>query len=90
MWGLKLWQEILIWVVIFIDLYIYVKLSQIKINGINLIKLRYRLLIAVLFPLVFVLAFMFAGVILALALVVLFILFLLGFFRKKRFKIRIF
>ena len=88
MWGLNLWQEILLWVVIGLDLYIFVKLSKLRIGRFPLIKLRYRVLIAVLFPLLFILAFLLVGVLAALALTLLFFIFLFSLFgRKRKFKI---
>jgi hypothetical protein len=89
MWGLELWQEILLWVIIFIDIFIFVKLSQLKIGRFPLIKLYWRVLIAILFPLIFVVAFMFIGVILAVALTVLFLIFLYSLLRGKTPKFRI-
>lgn len=91
MLELKLWQEILLWAIIFIDLFIFVKLSQLDINGFPLIKLHWRILIAVLFPLIFVIALMFSAVLVAIVLIILFILFLFFLFGKKfNFRIRIF
>lgn len=86
MWGLELWQEILLYIVVFIDLYIFVKLSQIKIMGRSLIKLHWRIFIAVIFPLIFVVAVIFGAFLIALILTVLFILFLFSLFRRKKYK----
>jgi len=91
MWSLKLWQEILLWIVIAIDLFIFIKLSAIKINGISLVKLHWRILIALVFPLIFIFAFIFGAILIAIVLMVLFILFLFSLFGKKyKFRIRFF
>lgn len=86
MWGLEFWQEILLYIVIVIDLYIFVKLSQIKIAGRSVIKLHWRIFIAVLFPLIFVVAVIFGAFLIALVLTVIFILFLFSLFRRKKYK----
>ena len=91
MWGLQPWQEILLWIIIFIDLYIFIKLSQIKVGRFPLIKLHWRIIIAVIFPLIFVIAFVFGAVLVAFVLAALFIIFLFSLFsRKKAVKFRIF
>lgn len=91
MWELVLWQRIVLYIIIIIDLYIFVKLSQLRVGRYPLIKLHWRVLIAVLFPLIFTLAFLFAGILLAAALTVLFILFLFSLFRgKKNIRIKFF
>ena len=84
MWGLKLWQEILLWIIIFVDFYVFIKLSQLRIGKHPLIKLHHRILIAVIFPLIFVIAAVFGALLIAFILAVLFIIFLFSLFRRKR------
>ncbi len=87
---LSLWQEIILYVIMLIDLFIFIKLSQVKIRGRSLVKLHWRILIALIFPLLFVLVLMFGAILLALALVLLFILFFILKKKKYSFKIRLF
>lgn len=88
---IQLWQRLILYAFILIALFIYVKLTQLEVNGIKLIKLRYRILISSFFPLIFIILFSIGSIILALALTVIFILFLLSLFKKppKMIKIRI-
>lgn len=87
---LNLWQEIILYIIVLIDLFIFIKLSQIKVHGKTLVKLHWRLLIALIFPLLFVLVIMFGAILLALALVLIFILFFILKKKKYSFKIRLF
>ncbi|MFA5176184.1 MAG: hypothetical protein WC413_02915 [Candidatus Nanoarchaeia archaeon] len=85
-----MWQQILLYAFILISLFIFVKTSQIKVNGHNLISLKYRILLALFFPLVFVLLFLLSSVILALVLTAGFIILLtaiLSRFYGKRLKL---
>jgi len=47
------WLNVLLYIFILISLFIYVKLSSIKINGVSLIKLHWRILLAIFFPVIF-------------------------------------
>jgi len=83
------WLRIVFYIFVFIALFIYVKVSQIRINGRSMIKLKYRILLALFFPLLFVLFLLIGSIIVGIALTVLFILGIwillsrLGYKRRK-------
>ncbi|MBS3163197.1 hypothetical protein J4427_00720 [Candidatus Woesearchaeota archaeon] len=83
------WLRIVFYIFVLIALFIYVKVSQIRINGRSMIKLKYRILLALFFPLLFVLFLLIGSIIVGIALTVLFILGIwillsrLGYKRRK-------
>lgn len=78
------WMQILFFIFLFIAFLIYTKLSQIQIRGKKLIPLKYRLLIALAFPVLLVF-FFFAGVfVIGLILTILFIFLLFFLLRRRR------
>jgi len=86
---LTLIQRIILYIVILIAIYIFVKTSQIKLNGRELISLKYRVLIALFFPLVIVIGVILSSFILAIIIILGFIVFLyIKFFRKKKINFR--
>ena len=81
------WLRIVFYIFVLIALFIYVKVSQIKINGRNIIKLRYGILLALFFPLLFILFLLIGSIIVGIILTALFILgiwILFARFRQKR------
>ena len=83
-----MWEKILIYAAILIFLYIFVKLSQLKINNKPVFPLYLRILISLFFPILFVIALLLSSIILSfLLLVILFIAFLyfISKFRRKSF-----
>jgi len=82
MFNLELWQEIVIYIFLIISAYIFAKMSRIEINGIKLIGLKYRILLALFFPIILVLIIVFSSVILSLILTVVFVIILLSFLMK--------
>ena len=86
--DLLLWQKIVLYALLLISIYIFVKTSQIKINNAPLIKLKYRILLALFFPIILGLAFIFGFILRSLILVVVFLGFLIPFSRRKKLVIR--
>jgi len=86
---LDLWQKIALYALVLGSLFVYVKLSNLKINGMPFLRLEYRILIAALFPLVLIVAFIAGTAILAAALAVFAIITLYSFITKKKIKIKI-
>jgi len=82
MLELSLWQRLLLYAFILIALFIFVKVSQIKINGLPLVKLRYRILLALFFPILFVIFFLLGSFIIAIILLVLLIILLVYLLRR--------
>lgn len=81
------WLRIIFYIFVLIALFIYVKTSQIEINDKKLIKLKYRILLALFFPLLFVLFLLIGSIIVGIILTILFIVgtwFLLSRLRYKR------
>ena len=67
-----------------IAIIIYIKLSSIKVFGTNLLSLRYRILLALTFPLI-VVVFLFLGFVFAIILLLILILiFIFWVFTPKR------
>jgi hypothetical protein len=88
-WGdVVLWQKIALYGFILLGLFIYVKVTRLSIRGVPLIRLPYRIGIALLFPLLFVLMFVFGAFLLALVLVILLVVFLLSLFGFGKIKIK--
>ncbi len=86
--ALGLWEKIALYGFVLIALLVYVLLSRLRFFGRTLIPLPYRICIALLFPLLFVI-FLFAGaVLLGLLLTLLVIVLLLVMFGKRKIKIR--
>jgi len=82
-----MWQKILFYTFLLAAFFIFMKLSEIKVNGRNLIGLKYRFLIALIFPILIVLFIFFGLFILFLVIIVLAIfgiVFLFNMFRIKR------
>lgn len=71
------WLKILFYIFVLIALFIYVKLSNIEINGVKLIKLKYRILLALFFPVLFVLFLLLSSVIIGIILTIIFIVLIL-------------
>ena len=80
---ITLWQKIILYVLLLISLFIFVKTSQIKIFNRPLISLRTRILLALFFPLILIVAFFLGSLLIAIILSVIFISFLLSFFSRK-------
>ena len=86
---LEIWQKAAIYILLLMSLFIYVKTSEIKVNGTPWIKTEYRLLLAIFFPLILIGAILISSIILAIALVSVSLLFLYSFVTKKKIKIQI-
>ncbi len=84
---LELWQKIGLYALLLGSLYIYVKLSNLKVNGAPFLRLEYRILIAVLFPLILIAAILIGSVLLAAALVALALITVYSLVTKKKIKI---
>lgn len=83
---LPLWQKIALYTLLLIALFVYVKATKLSINGRPLISTKYRVMLALFFPLLLLLAIFLGALILALILVILFILFLLSLFGRRKFR----
>ena len=64
---LAVWQKIVLYLLLLLSLYFFVKTSQIKINNKPVLKLKYRIIIAVFFPAIFTLAFIVGSIIIGIA-----------------------
>ncbi len=83
-----MWEKILIYAAILIFLYIFVKLSQLKINNKPVLPLYLRILISLFFPIIFVIILLLSSIIFSfLLLIILFIVFLyfVSKFKRKSF-----
>lgn len=82
---MELWIRVLIYALVLIVTYIFVKLTNLRFFG-RVLSLKWRLLIAGLFPVILILGLVFGALIFSLVLVVLLIFYL--FSRKRKFTIR--
>ena len=80
---IPLWQRLLLYGFILIALFIYVKTSQLKVLGKPLIPLRWRILLALFFPLIFIVGLAFGALLIAAVLTIVFFLFLWLFYKVK-------
>lgn len=86
--ALGAWEKIALYGFILLALFIYVLLSRLRFFGRTLVPVPYRIAIALLFPLLFV-VFLLAGVfLLGILLILVVILLLLVLFGKRKIKIR--
>ncbi|MDD5651469.1 MAG: hypothetical protein PHF86_13825 [Candidatus Nanoarchaeia archaeon] len=67
------WTKIIFYIFILIALFIYVKLSQLQFNGVK-IKLVYRILLALFFPVIFLLFLLIGSILIGIILTILFII----------------
>ena len=86
---LQLWHKVVLYVLILGSLFVYVKLSNLKINNVPLLRKEYRILAAVFFPLIIIGAFLIGSILAGVALVVVASMFLYTLFTKKKLNIRI-
>ena len=76
--------------VVLIAIYIFVKISELEFNGQKILRLKYRILMALFFPVVLLIGLLLSSFLIAIVLLIGFIVFLyLKFFRKKGFSLRI-
>ena len=87
--ALVLWQKLVLYGLILGALFVYVRMSQVKVGSRPLIPLQYRIALAVLFPVILGLIVVFSSFVLALVAVGLLLLFAVGKITKKKFKIKI-
>ncbi|MCX6712053.1 MAG: hypothetical protein NT139_03390 [Candidatus Woesearchaeota archaeon] len=80
---LTLLEKILIYVFILLAIFIFVKLSNIQIFGHKVIKLKYRIIITIIFPLILVILLIFGLLVASIILAIVFVMFILSFFKKK-------
>jgi len=81
---LSLTQKIIIYILLLIAIYIFVKTSEIEIFGKKLIKLKYRVVLAVFFPIFLLLALILSTFLAAAILLIIFLFFVFSFLRKKK------
>jgi len=81
---LAAWQKIVLYLLLLLSLYIFVKTSQIKINNKPILKLKYRILIAVFFPVIFALAFIAGSIIIGIATVAIAVVIFSSYLNRKK------
>ena len=81
---MPLWQKVLGYVFLLIGLFIYVQTSKIKIMDRPIIPTKWRIALALLFPLIFVIGILFGAVIFGALIVLLIAGALLSIFTGKR------
>ena len=87
---LVLWQKIALYVLLLLGIYVFVRSSQLKINNKPILKLEYRILLAVLAPVLLLIGILIGSFIVAIALAVLLLISANAFFRKKSIKAKSF
>ncbi|MFH1592004.1 MAG: hypothetical protein ABIB47_01410 [Candidatus Woesearchaeota archaeon] len=86
---LLLWQKIVFYLLLLISIFIFVKTSKLKINNVPIIKLRYRILLSLFFPIVLILALVIGSIMVGIIAAAIFILFLSSYFtRKKKYRLQ--
>ena len=81
-----MWQKIGLFGLLLLVLFIYVQLSKIRINGRLLIPLKYRILTAVFFPVLFGVLFLVGAVLLAIVLAAVLVFAVLTMIHKRKVK----
>ena len=85
---ITIFQRIVLYMIILIAIYIFVKTSQFEINGRRILGLKYRILMAFFFPLILLIGILLSSFIIALILALGLIIFLyFKFFRKGKIKL---
>ena len=84
---ITLFQKVLIYTFVLIALFIFVTLSKIQLFGIKIIKLPYRVLISILFPLIFLILILIGAFIIAIILLALIIILIFSLFGKRKIKV---
>ncbi len=79
-----MWVEIIFYVFILVALFIFVKVGEMEVNGKKVVSLKYRILIALIFPLLIVL-FLFIGAFILFILAIVIVTFIV-FYLFNRFK----
>lgn len=87
--ALEPWHKVVLYILLLGAIFIFVKTSQIKINNRPVIRLEYRLLLAIFFPVVLALALIFGSLIFAIALAGLALVYFYSKATKKRFRINL-
>ena len=88
-WGRKMitlafWYKVVLYTLVLVSIYIFVKTSKWKRQNRPLIPLAYRIFLALFFPLIFVLAILIGSIVLAVALVILALMSLSSLVSKKK------
>ena len=83
---LGLWERITVYGLIVAALFVFAMLSKLKINGRPVLSLKYRILIALLFPLLLVLLFLFGAVVIGVIVLALIVIFIIGLLNNKKIK----
>ena len=81
---LTLIERIFIYIFILIAIYIFVKTSKLEIFGKKIIKLKYRILLAVFFPLIILITIILSSFIAAIILTIIVLFLIYSFLRKKK------
>ena len=81
---LVFWQKVVLYALLLVAIYIFVKSSQIKINNRPLIKLKHRIMLTLFFPLILLIAFFIGSILLGIVLLILFIGFMISFLKGRK------
>ena len=81
---LSIFERIALYILILIAIYIFVKTSELEFNGKKILKLKYRILLALFFPIILIIGLLLSSFIIAIALTIVFIIFLLPFLNKHK------
>jgi len=81
---MPLWQKLTAYAFLLIGLFIFVKTSKLKILGRPVIPLKYRISLALFFPILFVLGIVFGAVIFGILITMLLVAFALSIFTGKK------
>jgi hypothetical protein len=81
---MPLWQKLTAYAFLLIGLFIFVKTGKLRVMGRPLIPMRYRVALALFFPVIFLIAIFFGALILGIAIAALAILTVLSIFTGKR------
>jgi len=82
--NLQLWQKIALYVLILLSIFVFVQTSKLKINNVPIIKLKYRILLALFFPLIILLAFILGSIFIGLIVGIIAIFTLRSYLLRKK------
>lgn len=78
------WTRVLIYVLILIVIYIFVKLTNLKFFGKPVLSLKWRIIIALFFPVILILGIVFGALIFGVVIVVFLIMWISSLFGRKK------
>ena len=81
---LELWQKVVLYLLFLLSIFVFVQTSKLRINNMPLIKLKYRILLALFFPVILGLVFIIGSVFIGLIAAIILLFTLRSYFLRKK------